>query len=142
MEIIITFPWNPWKEEVRNEKLHQCLIFQDNKMVTNLCWWKVQISCQIFLFFICNTNWTLGSKPFSSPPQRQGDPVVLGIYTFKVARLLYSWSGSKDLNYVSIYIHQVTLHSISLWAGYLKFLWIYALFFLCISLIIMLIIRT
>ena len=49
--------------------------------------------------------------------------------SFKVARVLYSWSGSKDLNYVSLYIRQVTLHSISLWAGYLKFLWIHALFF-------------
>ena len=31
----------------------------------------------------------------------------------KVARVLYSWSGSKDLNCVSLYIRQVTLHSIS-----------------------------
>ena len=57
-------------------------------------------------------------------------------HLLKVVRVENSWSGYKDLNYVSLYICQVTLHSISLWAGYLKFLWIHALFFLCISLII------
>ena len=50
-------------------------------------------------------------------------------WRIKVNRVLITWSGSKDLNYVSLYIPQVTLHSISLWAGYLKFLWIHALFF-------------
>ena len=54
----------------------------------------------------------------------------------KVARVLYSWSGSKDLNYVSLYIRQVTLHSISLWAGYLKFFMDTCVVFLCISLIV------
>ena len=59
------------------------------------------------------------------------------ILLIKVICALNTWSESKDLNCVSLYIRQGTPHSISLWARYLKFLWIHALFFLCISLIIM-----
>ena len=38
---------------------------------------------------------------------------ILFFLIFKVVRVENSWSGSKDLNYVSLYIRQVTLHSIS-----------------------------
>ena len=99
------------------------------------------------LSFSCRVGtFRSGSVTYSSDRNHQSRRYYLHIYSWekggsraglnlnqwlhlKVARVLYSCSGSKDLNYVSLYIRQVTLHSISLWAGYLKFLWIHALFF-------------